>query len=503
MNAGSENTGQAFAMRYLKGLSLILLLAIAPSMIQAQGAAPPLIEKLYDGNWPSKEEGQKLRDELFYQRAIHAYMTMLPALNTIGMRDGSEAVFGAGYNILPIWKDRMTADAWVPTPNADVIYSMSYLDLKETGPLVVAAPPNVIGMFTDFFQRTITDVGAIGPDRARGGLYLLLPPDYDGHVPSSYMTFRSSTYNVFLFFRTVMGPGATAPDPKEAVATAELTRIYPLWAQEKNIKPMEFPNGSGKKVDMMYPVDFGYWEKLKKFVDYEPVEAITPELRGVLASIGIIKGQPFKPTKRQRELLNKAVDTAPRMILAMRMQPRSDGRDLYYKDGSHRRAWAAGTAEWMQETYLDIDQRATFFQYAYSSAPAMVMRTLNAGSKYPLFVVDSKGDYLSGSNTYKMHLPAGMPAKFFWAVTAYNVTDGTMPKTSQQFPSINSLAENIAKNDDGSVDIYFGPSKPSGVPDTNWIQTIKGRDFMTVVRLYGTEVGFFDQTWKPSELIKQ
>ncbi len=86
---------------------------------------------------------------------------------------------GKGYNVLPIWKDRMDSRAWIPTPNADVIYSMSYLDLKETGPLVVAAPPNVIGMFTDFFQRTITDVGLIGPDRARGGLYLLLPPDYE------------------------------------------------------------------------------------------------------------------------------------------------------------------------------------------------------------------------------------------------------------------------------------------------------------------------------------
>ena len=67
-------------------------------------------------------------------------MTMLPALNTIGMKEGSEATFGKGYNILPIWKDRMDARTWVPTPNADFIYSMSYLDLKETGPLVVAAP---------------------------------------------------------------------------------------------------------------------------------------------------------------------------------------------------------------------------------------------------------------------------------------------------------------------------------------------------------------------------
>lgn len=76
-----------------------------------------------------------------------------------------------------------------------------------------------------------------------------------------------------------------------------------------------------------------------------------------------------------------------------------------------------------------------------------------------------------------------------------------MPKTSQAFPSINSLSENVAKNKDGSVDVYFGPSKPADAPETNWIQTIKGRDFMTVVRLYGTEITFYDQTWKPGELL--
>ena len=82
------------------------------------------------------------------------------------MRDGSEKTFGKGYNVLPIWKDRMDSRCWVPTPNADVIYSMSYLDLKETGPLVVAAPPKVIGMFTSplakgLFHRAIMESGSL------------------------------------------------------------------------------------------------------------------------------------------------------------------------------------------------------------------------------------------------------------------------------------------------------------------------------------------------------
>ena len=480
--------------------TLIALLMAALTAVQAQ-EMPPLVGKLYGGNWPSDEEAQELLDELYYQRAIHAYITMLPALNTIGMRDGSEKAFGAGYNVLPIWKDRMDSRCWVPTPNADVIYSMSYLDLKETGPLVVAAPPNVIGMFTDFFQRTITDVGALGPDRARGGLYLLLPPNYGGHVPDGYFSFESSTYNVFLFFRTVLVPGEDGPDTGPAVKNAERTRIYPLWEQEKNLKPMEFPNAAGKRVDMMYPVDNTYWEKLKQFVDYEPVTAIDPELRGVLASIGIIKGQPFRPTARQRELLEKAVDTAPRMILAMRKLGRPDERHLYYEDRQYERAWAGATAEFMQDSYLDVDQRACFFQYAYSSAPAMVMRTIGGGSKYPFTPRDKDGNILNGNNTYKLHLPAGIPAKAFWAVTLYNVTDGSMPETPQIMPSTNGY-EKIENNDDGSIDLYFGPEKPDGVSDKNWIQTIKGRDFITVIRLYGADIPFFDQTWKPDDVVK-
>ena len=178
-----------------------------------------------------------------------------------------------------------------------------------------------------------------------------------------------------------------------------------------------------------------------------------------------------------------------------------DGRHLYYNDRKYVRAWSGATAEFMQSTYLDIDVRASFFQYAYSSAPAMVMRTIGEGSKYPVGIVDSKGDILNGSHSYKLHLPPGIPAKAFWAVTAYNITDGTMPETEQLMPSTNGY-EKVTKNDDGSIDIYFGPTKPDGVADKNWIQTIEGRDFLFCLRLYGADIEFFDQTWKPDDVVK-
>jgi len=81
---------------------------LAPARIQAQEAGkqstPPLVQQINNGNWLPQEEAQALRDELYYQQAIQAYMAMLPALNVIGMRDGSAALFGEGYNVLLIWK---------------------------------------------------------------------------------------------------------------------------------------------------------------------------------------------------------------------------------------------------------------------------------------------------------------------------------------------------------------------------------------------------------------
>ena len=106
-----------------------------------------------------------------------------------------------------------------------------------------------------------------------------------------------------------------------------------------------------------------------------------------------------------------------------------------------------------------------------------------------------------GSQTYKLHLPAGIPAKLHWAGTIYNPVDGTMPHTEQPFPSRNQC-DRAPSNPDGSMDIYFGPTKPDGVDAKNWIQTLQGRAFIAAIRLYESGTAFYDQTWKPDELVK-
>ena len=363
----------------LTAAALVAALAFAAGA-QAQETMSPLVKQLYNGGWPDKASIEQLNKDRLYCDAILAYRMILPALNTIGMRDGSQAKFGKGYNVLPIWKDRMNAKCWVPTPNCDVIYSMSYLDLKETGPLVVYAPPDVIGMFillpaddhrrrghrTESRPRRALSASAAGSPGARsGGLLRLQILDLQ-RLP-------------FLSHRDEAGCGRSRPHGSGGEGRDD-TRLSAEPRRER-AQADAVPQWLNIRVNMMYPTDFSYWEKLKAFVDYEPVESIAPEVRGILASIGVIKGVPFNPDAAEKEVLSKAVETAPKMIMARRLAGRADGLDRYYTDRRYMNAWAGTDAAWFRSSYLDVNQRASFFQVAYSSAPAMVMeRSMRARS---------------------------------------------------------------------------------------------------------------------------
>jgi len=122
----------------------------------------------FPGNYPAKQSSQVLLDELMFQRAVQVFLWALPAVSMYGMKEGSEKVFGKGYNVLPIWKQHLNAKTLLTTPNSDVIYALSYLDLKEDGPLVMEVPPKLQGLLDDFWQRPLCDVGFAALDNSTG-----------------------------------------------------------------------------------------------------------------------------------------------------------------------------------------------------------------------------------------------------------------------------------------------------------------------------------------------
>ncbi len=123
---------------------------------------------------------------------------------------------------------------------------------------------------------------------------------------------------------------------------------------------------------------------------------------------------------------------------------------------------------------------------------------VGAGSQYAVAYLDSDGNPFDGSKTYKVNMPAPVPAKDFWSFTLYDNQTRSMLQTDQQFPGIDSMKNDLLKNADGSVDIYVGPKAPKG-KESNWIQSAPGKGWNTLLRLYGPLEPWFDKTWMPGD----
>ena len=446
----------------------------------------------FSESYPSAEASERLIDEMLFQRACQVVLWSLPAISMWAMKKGSEEVFGSGSNLLVVWKDRLNAQTLISTPNSDVIYALGYIDLAVDGPTVVEVPPRQQGILDDFWQRPITDVGYVGPDEGDGGEYLILPPGYSGDVPDGFHTFTSRTNNVFVFWRAFIDDGDTAT-PVELI---EQTRIYPL-ADRAAPPEMVFPNGSTTPAQMVFPEDYEYFEMLAEFVEAEFVAPEDMAMRGMMASLGIVKGEPFEPDDRMRSILGAAAEVGVKMAKAIRFGDYlPDTR--YYDDRQWHNVLNVLDVEFNEETFLNLDARVGMFTIGYSISPAMVMNMVGKGSKYPFAYRDQDGNYLSGGRSYRLHLPAGVPAANFWSVTLYDAANASGLDNGQPFPSIGSL-DDLAYNDDGSVDLYFGPDVPADAPESNWLRTVPGKGWFTLLRLYSPTEAFFDQTWRPDD----
>lgn len=465
-------------------------------------------------NRPTITTTETLLQELTFQRAMQSYLWAMPLLNTAGMRDGAEQAFGTGYNVMPIWASRLSARTKITTPNSDLIYGMVFENLAKTGPLVFEAPPGLQGIILDFWQRPMPvdglefqgDVGLPGPDGGKGGKFLILPPDYKGEVPAGYYVYRSTTNNIFVFLR------AFYKDPKDtspAVTLLKKSVFYPL-GHEKDAKKMSFPDASDMDIDMLPRSDFSAFEQLKRIVDEEGSHLAGADYLGMLASIGIMQNQAFKPSQQDRAILTSAAKAGYKTSRAIGFKDNLNGVDFHvYKDRqwlnpvnnvSSRWPNQAADLTWQakQGGFLDINARTWFFTDYYSISPGMVSMTPGKGAYYMIAFNDKQGKPLDGDLNYRLNLPANIPAHLFWSVTLYEAENASGLANGQPFPSLGKL-DKPEQNADGSTDIYLGTKAPEG-KEKNWLATAPGRGFFAILRLYAPEEAALNGSWKPGDV---
>ncbi|MGW8301122.1 MAG: DUF1254 domain-containing protein [Desulfobacterales bacterium] len=483
---------------------------------------------------PTEETAGTVFDTLVFTRALNVYNNSFRGASAYAIAKGFRSI-GAEDNTVIIFPQLMDAKSLFLTANADTIYYVAVINLSK-GPIVIEQPPKGLGTINDMWFSWIIDIGFPGPDRGEGGRYLLLPPGYDGPLPDGgFYVARSKTNRVLYAARSFLVDN----DPKPAVELIKkYMKIYPYTPggegtsiatalegkvklrQDPEIPKTKFVEASGKSFNTIPPSDYSFYEMINENVQQEPVGSYDVELAGQLAAIGIVKGKPFEPNARMKKILTDAAAVGNATGRALNWRFGKSHPDWSYYEGSY---WGnmlfEGGAFFETPPPLftkdgmfkplpptgarTLDSRTAFY-YAYTlDSPGMIMRIPNVGSQYLMNFLDAQGNPYDGAKTYKVMLPKGIPARAFWSFTVYDNQTRSMLDTPQRYPRAGSQSypsPAAEPNADGSTTVYFGPEQPKGVKRGNWIQTMPGKGWFTILRLYSPLETFFTKQWQPSEI---
>jgi hypothetical protein len=198
-------------------------------------------------------------------------------------------------------------------------------------------------------------------------------------------------------------------------------------------------------------------------INEEPMQARDLVMMGMLSSIGIRRGQPFKPDAETTNALNQAAEDGYTHMQYYLLTP---GKALVpYWSGNQWQVLNISREQLAQgfpfETAdeLLLDQRAGGGYFWLSFFP----KKLGAASFYLVGLREKTGALLNGRSLYRLRVPKDVPVSQFWSATVYNMETKSFFANADSV-SISSFEKaQLQLNPDGTVDLYLGPKAPAGL----------------------------------------
>ena len=370
--------------------------------------------------------------------------------------------------------------------NVDTLYSSAFLDLSKE-PLVLSVPDthgryHLLPLFdgwSDVFASPGTRTTGNGP-----GSFLIAGPDWTGTPPAGMQVLRSPTNMAWILGRTQ----TNGPDDYAAVhAVQEGYRLVPLSAFGSPYTPpagtvdpsIDTKTPPVEQVKAMGAVQ--YFDRLARLLKSNPPRPADAPLLAKFATIGIVPGQPFDPSRLDPAVaagLDGAVGAA---LEALHKEFKSVPKSA--------NGWSAMGAN-LANFGTDYRSRAIVALIAFGA-------NLPADAIYPTAFVDADGQPLDGANRYVLHFEKGLtpPVQAFWSLTAYDADSFFVDNPIHRY-AISSWMH-LKTGADGSVDLYVQHESPGKDNEANWLPVPAGR-FNVTLRMYWpkeTPPSILDGSW--------
>lgn len=450
--------------------------------------------------------------DIMVQRAAQAAIYYMPAVAQVDFIKATVRA-GGNYDTVNFVSKPFGSEKGFLTGNDTTAYAWGSISLRD-GPMIVEVPAmtdkvDYFGSFISAWHVPMIDVGSKGADAGEGGRYLFLPPEYGNEFGTAeeleaqgYIIVPNvDTHDVSFSFRPTLLNGATHA---EAGEHAKGVKIFSLdEAAKGDIAPTEYLDATDLAYDCLPYYNMTFIEDINDVVQNNPIREKDRAIYSMLQSIGIKKGEAFEPTPPQKNAALEGLELAYAYMQHKFITEGETVAPLWVKDGEKLSEWSFwnfGPQAQMGFPFEDgdeilIDKRAGTYFYV-----TFLPSKLGGATFYLTGLRDSDGNMLNGTDTYKLNVPADVPAKDFWSAIVYNMETKNFNRGVDRVGASTKDLDDMVRNEDGSVDLYYAPNLdevPEGF-EANWVTTesaTNANDWFFLFRLYRPETKDWFKNW--------
>lgn len=373
----------------------------------------------------------------------------------------------------------------VVRPNVDTLYVSMFFDVAKE-PLVVSVP-DMGGRYhlfpiLDMWTNVAASAGPRTIQDEHGYRFAIVGPDWHGTLPEGVREYRLPTDAGWMIGRIqVNGPD----DVQNVIAIQDKLTATPLNAVEKPYTPArntdlhsDWPKDQQVAAYIHNLTAQQYWELYYSSLSHTQTRPSDEAFLQQLAATG------WSPDKKL---------------------------DLAALPQAERASWEQAWPKALSQIEVDLGNkeingwkisRNDIGDYGTNYAARAVVAHGGLGANlpqdaiYPATRVDADGKQLRAEHAYILHFPADqIPAvRGFWSLTMYNEEGFFVDNPLNRYAI---RGERLAKNPDGSVDIYIQRETPGAAKESNWLPTPAAGDFNLMLRTYWPDQKIIDATWNP------